>query len=365
MRSREKLELAQNFLVIRIDSPVLSSEAAEFISKFRPLGYHFGKNAFRAELSYQDWLRCFCDLKTEIQQLSRREKCIWALDHEGGRVHRLPEPFTHFVYPLNWREESGSVGKVIGRELRSLGINVLFGPCLDTYVNKDNRVIGPRSFGRSPDEVESFALSYIEELTSQGLVATGKHFPGHGSTKEDSHFMLPISELSMEELKEGELRPFKKAIERGMQAIMNAHIVFQRIDSGSPASLSPSFGKTLLRDELRFEGVSFTDDLDMKAISKSYDAEQIAEGLIASETNFAIFNHSFDHAEQVFDALVAAVDPSDERVVRISERSTHFLDLIQHSEPFSLSTAELSSHRRLADGLEEQFDIEVKEFTGD
>ena len=354
-----------DFLIIRVDEPTLSPELTDFFQEFRPIGVHFGKEAFVEDTNYENWMSAYKALKTGVLEATGRDKMIWALDHEGGRVHRVPPPITRFSYPLNWAEQAGQMGRIFAEQLTSLGINVLFGPSLDIYSNPENKVIGPRAFGKSAVEVDEYSEAFIRAIEKKNIIPTIKHFPGHGDTLEDSHFELPILKKDLGALEELELLPFRYAINGGAMAVMLAHILFPEIDSEYPASLSAKIAKELLRDTLNYSYVTFTDDLDMKAISERYSPEQIATQLLSCETNFAIFNHSLEHAGEVAKNLEGALKNEMSLAMPIHERTVQFMNYINQPEVDELSYSVIRSHEQFSESVPERHDIAIKEFTGD
>jgi beta-N-acetylhexosaminidase len=190
-------------------------------------------------------------------------------DQEGGIVARVTEPAT--VFPGNMAlGATGSAtyakksAEIMGTELKSLGINMDFAPDLDVNVNPENPVIGVRSYSENPDLVSTLGTAQIAGFQSQNVIATGKHFPGHGDTNVDSHYGLPIINHDLKTLNEIDLKPFKAAIKSGVDAIMTAHIVVPALDnSGLPATLSKPIMTGLLRDQLGYDGLIITDSLDM------------------------------------------------------------------------------------------------------
>lgn len=192
-----------------------------------------------------------------------------ATDQEGGIVARVTEPAT--VFPGNMAlgatrstEYARQTAEIMGTELKSLGINMNFAPTVDVNVNPANPVIGVRSFSEDPELVSDLGVAQVLGYQSQGVMATAKHFPGHGDTDVDSHYGLPIIEHDLETLHEVDLKPFKAAIDHGIDAIMTAHIVVPALDdSGLPATLSKPILTDLLRDELGFDGLIVTDSLGM------------------------------------------------------------------------------------------------------
>ena len=164
------------------------------------------------------------------------------------------------------------LGRVLGREARAVGVHITFGPVLDVNSNPANPIINTRSFGEDPVLVSRLATAYIRGTHDTGLMATGKHFPGHGDTETDSHIDLPFISATRERLDQMELPPFRAAVGAGVDGIMTAHIAMTGIDGADarPATLSPTFGTRLLREEMGFEGLLFTDALDMGAVVKRY-----------------------------------------------------------------------------------------------
>jgi beta-N-acetylhexosaminidase len=164
------------------------------------------------------------------------------------------------------------LGRILGREARAVGVHLTFGPVLDVNSNPTNPIINTRSFGEDPALVSRLATAYIRGARDAGLMTTGKHFPGHGDTEVDSHIDLPFIGATRERLDRVELPPFRAAVEAGVDAMMTAHIAMTGIEgpNAAPATLSPEFGVRLLRDEMGFGGLLFTDAMDMGAITRRY-----------------------------------------------------------------------------------------------
>ncbi len=194
-----------------------------------------------------------------------------SIDQEGGRVQRLRAPWTEWppMRALGERDrpqETRALGAALGRELADLGIDLDFAPVVDVDTNPDNPVIGDRSFARTPDAVGRHAIALIEGLHAEGVATCAKHFPGHGDTEVDSHLALPRVDHSLERLREIELPPFRAAAAAGVASVMTAHVIVSVLDAERPATLSPSV-LSLLRQEIAYDGVVFSDDLDMAAIA--------------------------------------------------------------------------------------------------
>ncbi|HSM04765.1 MAG TPA: glycoside hydrolase family 3 N-terminal domain-containing protein [Longimicrobiales bacterium] len=164
------------------------------------------------------------------------------------------------------------MGRITAEEARAVGIHVPFAPVLDVNNNPDNPIINVRSFGEVPDQVARLGAAFVRGVQEHGAIATGKHFPGHGDTGVDSHLALPLIEVSRARMDSVELVPFRRAVEAGMGGIMTAHITVPALNGGNgdPATLSSAIMNGLLRDELGFKGLLFTDAMDMGAIDRGW-----------------------------------------------------------------------------------------------
>ncbi|MGG1574083.1 glycoside hydrolase family 3 protein [Fictibacillus sp. NRS-1165] len=212
-------------------------------------------------------------LSNDIQKAAMKQRMPIPLfvstDQEGGVVARVTEPGT--VFPGNMAlaaAQSADYAKqsasIMGLELKSLGINLNFAPDLDVNVNPNNPVIGVRSFSENPDVVSRLGVAQVKGYQEQNMMATAKHFPGHGDTDVDSHSGLPIINHDLKTLNEVDLKPFKAAIHSGIDAIMTGHLVVPALDdSGMPATLSKPILTGLLREKMKFKGLIITDSLGM------------------------------------------------------------------------------------------------------
>ena len=209
------------------------------------------------------------------------------VDEEGGRVERFnsiaESPLSQLPSMLDLgntldSQLSYQVGQAIASELSYYGVNLNFAPVLDIYSNSNNTVIGNRAFGTTSSQVIKMALPLARGLKSNNIIPVIKHFPGHGDTSEDSHVELPVVRKDLNELKELELQPFQAAINSGVDdAIMVAHIAYPEITGSMvPATLSSLIITDILREDMQFDGVIFTDSIIMKALSTNYTMSEIA-----------------------------------------------------------------------------------------
>jgi beta-N-acetylhexosaminidase len=206
---------------------------------------------------------------------------LLGVDQEGGRVARLSAPLLK-IPPMRALADAGRIdliqraARTLAVQLRALGFTMNFAPVLDVNTCEENPVIGDRSFGADPRVVMRCGVAYVRGLQDGGLLACGKHFPGHGDTTKDSHHDLPVVQHERARLEQVELLPFRAAAGAGIAAFMTAHVVYESMDKGVPATMSRAICASLLRAEIGFEGALISDDLEMKAIAARYSIEDAA-----------------------------------------------------------------------------------------
>ena len=236
-----------------------------------------------------------------------------AIDQEGGRIHRLPKPFTHFP-PAACLGETGNpklayrVARATAEELAAVGINLDFAPVLDVNSNPKNPVIGDRSFAPDPQTVIAFGDKWIQGLRDGGIIPCGKHFPGHGDTDKDSHLDLPLVDRSLDELRQVELPPFVQASGNGIESLMTAHVLYRALDPKLPGTLSHNIVTELLREKLNYHGVVFSDDMEMKAISDHYGEEEAVMLCVRAGIDVMLFCHELPRAIHAFDFLCSELE---------------------------------------------------------
>ena len=232
------------------------------------------------------------------------------VDQEGGRVQRLRAPWTEWP-PMRRVAEQGdpaataALAAALARELLDLGIGLDFAPVVDVDTNPANPVIGDRSFGRTPEQVARHARAFIEALQAGGVAACAKHFPGHGDTAQDSHHELPRLDHDLARLRRVELPPFRAAIEAGVASIMTAHVLLPALDPALPATLSPA-ALRLLREELGYDGVVFSDDLEMRAVADRFPIGERVLGALRAGVDALLVCHDVALWEEALCVLEAA-----------------------------------------------------------
>ncbi|NBD26628.1 glycoside hydrolase family 3 protein [Paenibacillus glycinis] len=247
-----------------------------------------------------------------------------SVDQEGGRVTRLPSDATSVpgamaIASTGRPENAYAAGRMTARELRALGINFNLAPVLDINNNKRNPVINVRSYGDTPDAVIAYGLPMMRGLTDGGVLASVKHFPGHGDTAVDSHLGLPAIEKSIEQLLELELKPFQAAIAAGAEALMSSHILFPLVEAERvPATMSRTIITDLLKRRLGYEGLVVSDCLEMDAIKECYGTARGALGALKAGVHLLFVSHT--------PALVMETVATIEEAVASGELSESILD---------------------------------------
>jgi beta-N-acetylhexosaminidase len=265
------------------------------------------------------------ELARDLQSLGS-ELPLWvSVDQEGGRVARLRAPFTKWP-PMATLGRSGDEGlasrfaAALAAELTAVGITLDYAPVLDIHTNAQNPVIGDRALAEDADSVGRLGAAIIRGLQDNGIAACGKHFPGHGDTSVDSHVALPVVEHSPDRIRRVECIPFREAIKANVAFIMTAHVLVPSFDEQKPATLSRTIVHGLLREELGYEGVILSDDLEMRALAATYTVPDAAVEAIAAGCDGVLVcrhlvedrAHDIDAQAQVLEALIHAVE--DERI---------------------------------------------------
>ncbi|MFN2444307.1 MAG: beta-N-acetylhexosaminidase [Vicinamibacterales bacterium] len=269
------------------------------------------------------------ELAIAIEALGREMPAWVSIDQEGGRVARLEAPFTAWP-PMATLGRSGSealaerFARALATELKAVGITLDYAPVLDIHTNPANPVIGNRALAERAADVARLGQVIITVVQAEGVAACGKHFPGHGDTSADSHIELPVVEHALERLRAVELEPFRAAIASRVAFIMTAHVLVPALDETHPATLSAHVVQALLRDELGFNGVILSDDLEMKAVSGRYPVPDAAvEAVRAGCDAVLVCSGNLDLQAATLEALVRAAEDGtipDKRLDDASQR---------------------------------------------
>lgn len=247
-----------------------------------------------------------------------------SVDQEGGRVARLRTAPMLTLPPMRAlaaREDVALIRRVaraLGSQLRALGFTMDYAPVLDVDTNPANPVIGDRAFGADADTVIARALPFADGLHDAGVLSCAKHFPGHGDTDLDSHLALPRLRHDRARLDAVELAPFRACRGR-IPALMTAHVIFDALAPGVPATLSRAVVTDVLRGELRYDGAVFSDDLEMKAVADHFPTAEAAVGAIEAGCDLLLVCSDVDRALAAHEALVHLAERDPRFAARLAE----------------------------------------------
>ena len=323
---------AGQVMAFGFDGVALNLPAQEMIERLHPGGVVlFAQNVIAPDQLAQ--------LTGDLQRAAKSSGdpvLIISIDQEGGRVARLRRDKGFSEFPS--AQSVGSAGDpkgaarqvayAIAHELKAAGINTDLAPVLDVNINPHNPVIDDRSFGAIPALVSACGVAFIQELQAQGVMAVGKHFPGHGDTTADSHVALPVVAHDRARLEQVEFAPFRAAIAAGVGGIMSSHIWFPAIEStpNLAATLSSQVMTGLLRDEMKFSGIRMTDSLEMGALQTSgYPVPLAAVTALKAGADMLFFNcgHTLNYGAHA--ALVEGVGRGEIPMARLDEAISRIL----------------------------------------
>jgi beta-N-acetylhexosaminidase len=351
-------KIGQLFMV-GFDGTTVSPDLAAFIKEYKPGGVIlFSRNLESAEQIVQ--------LTNDLQRCSPHSPLLISIDQEGGRVSRLPKDFTIFppceVLGLcNSSDLAYAAAATTAKELRAVGINMNMSPVLDVNSNPANPVIGDRAFGSTPEPVCELGVATAGGLQDNGVVACGKHFPGHGDTTADSHKELPIVTAPRERLERTELPSFRHAAAKGVATMMTAHVLYPALDQERPATLSPAIIGTILRQELQYDGVVLTDDLEMHAIIDHYGIEEATVRSILAGCDMPLICKDRNREVAAIGALDKAIADGTISPERLEQSLTRVARLKQRFlvpyKPVVVSDAKLivgcRTHRALLNSIDQ------------
>lgn len=235
------------------------------------------------------------------------------VDHEGGRVHRLPPPFTRFP-PAATIGQTGDPGlaaqvaRAMARELRAAGFDSGLTPVLDCLTDPRSVVVGDRAYASDPEAVAACGTAFIRAAMAEGLLPVAKHFPGHGRTPLDSHLALPEVDAPLDDLERTELGPFRQALAAGCPAVLVAHVLYPALDGEWPASLSANVIGGLLRRRLDFGGLVLSDDLEMAAVRSGWGVGGAAARFLTVGGDLALVCREAEARDEAMAAVGRALE---------------------------------------------------------
>lgn len=316
-------------IMVSIPGKKLDTVTRRILKEYIPGGIIlFGYN-----LSSKEADRKFIDILQKESMKYAGIPLFISIDQEGGRVKRITDGVTQF--PGNMalgvvadEEMVYDMARILGIELRRVGINMNLTPVVDVNNNPDNPVINNRSFGSRPEIVSKMGVAYIRGIQRSRCVAVAKHFPGHGDTDKDSHLTLPVIRYTMQRLEKIEFKPFIESIDTDVEAVMTAHIAFPDIlKNNLPATLSKYFLTDILRKKMHFGGLIISDDLEMDAISELMDLGTAAVKSINAGADIVLISSYGKHIPLMVKAIKKAIQKGQLPVERINQSVKRILEV--------------------------------------
>jgi beta-N-acetylhexosaminidase len=309
LRNRSFEEALGQLFMVGIPGPRFSSEAVFLLKKIRAGGIILFKRNFQDPYQLADLCR---QLQTSALQLHSLPLFI-SIDQEGGRVLRLGPPFTQVPSPAGMgggedpEKTVRHYAQVTARELKLAGINMNLAPVLDVNLRGPEGLMASRCLGTDPETVTRLGSLYIRELQKGGVMAAAKHFPGIGDIALDPHHDLPLQDKDLAGLEATELVPFRTAVSLPVSAVMLTHTLYPALDPKWPASLSQPIITGLLRENLGYQGLVITDDLEMGAIGKHYEIEEAVLTAFQGGADILLICHDPEKIERAYACLLKAL----------------------------------------------------------
>ena len=299
--------------------------------------------------NYQD-PKTLISLTSQIHSL-RSPALLIAVDHEGGRVQRFHQGFTRLppgrcfgdLYDQDEAKALAlveSAGWLLASELLAVGVDLSFTPVLDLDSGISS-FLGDRAYHRSPVVVARLGQRLMKGMRGAGMMAVGKHFPGHGNVKGDSHHEVPVDERRYEDLMMGDLLPFERLISAGLAAIMPAHVIYSRVDD-KPAGFSPVWLKEMLRGRLNFQGVIFSDDISMAGAEVAGSYPERAYTALDAGCDMVLVCNNQPAAVTLLDELDIKTDPASQvRMMRMHGKAPElsYNELVNHEKRLKIVNA--------------------------
>ncbi len=333
MNTEERIQIGQR-LSAGFQGLTIPPEYAELVKR------HKVGNAilFRRNVESFEQLKKLCaDLRELVLGETGQEPFIM-LDEECGRVSRLahvaaPTPCAMAIGASGDPANAWRIGKLIGEELRAVGVNFNLAPVMDCLTNQE-AAHGNRCFGRAPEQVAEYGTAYLRGLQDTGVLACAKHFPGHGDTAVDSHLGLPVVDKPVEAIRNTELVSFRAAIRAGVRAVMTAHVVFPAMEPERvPATVSRKVITGLLRQEMGFGGIIVSDSMEMNAVKDLFGIPEGTRRALAAGVDVALICHSPKDTAVVCEALYGALEQGTLDAAETLERYRNIVRCKQNLQP--------------------------------
>jgi beta-N-acetylhexosaminidase len=312
-------------LMVGFSGTVLEEELKSLIRDFH-IG---GVVIFRRNVESPEQLQTLLTDAQEFASETMRRQLWVAIDQEGGPVQRLIPPFIQLPSARNLatqgREAVREWSAKAACELHKIGVHINLAPVLDIVFEGQPHFMTERSLGSNPKQVAQLGEDWIKSLQKQGISATAKHYPGLGRAALDPHHYAPVIRWENEETMAADLFPFHRAIHAGVHCIMTSHALYPDLDAKWPATLSPIINHEWLRNRLGFQGILFSDDMDMAAVSARFTFEEIVRQGLDATLDFFLLCQQSTNVELLHGALADAID-QDKNMADLHRKSLERID---------------------------------------
>ena len=325
-------QIAGQRLMVGFEGTELNSDLKYLIRELKVGGIIL----FAINLSSPEQIRELCVSAQKFALSCNQPPLFIAIDQEGGQVARLKAPFTRFPGnpSMKTTEDAIYFAKITASELKSVGINMNMAPVMDVPLENIQSVMSERAFGHDPEWVAAMGSTVIQSLQGNGIMAVAKHFPGIGRTVLDSHIDTPFLDASITDMDVTDLLPFRAAISTQVAGIMLSHIRYVQLDQNLPASLSWHIAKVILRDQMGYQGIVMTDDLDMGSIQKYFTIQDAIHHILDAEVDIALICHKSPDIESAFETIYSSIQHSSNQK-NLSFQSLHRISQLKRE--YSLS----------------------------
>lgn len=330
-------------IIIGLDTNITEKLLKKIINKYKVGGVLLYKKNYK---NYEEMI----NLVNKIKELNSKNKIpiFISIDQEGGRVNRIPNEFENLPGATKLVEKSVEEdlvkmsGEITGEMLNKLGIDMNFAPVLDIKRFKDTHAIGDRAYSNDVEKVSKYGIEYMKALQENNIISVVKHFPGHGATKEDSHFKLPKINCDFEKLENEDMKPFKIAIENKVDGILIGHLKINKVTLNLPASMSRRFITKYIRKKYRFNGLVISDDVRMKGVRIRYGKDNAVKKAFLACNDIVIFK--YDNDISVIDKIVnlakenkiemKRINSSVRRILKVKQKYNMNNDYIEKDDKF-------------------------------
>ena len=348
-------EKVGQMVMLGIDGPDAMSKIDDIILKYKVGGILLYRK------NYKDY-RELVDLVNHIKNVNTKNKVplFIAIDQEGGRVNRMPKDFMNLPSAnklAKYKEENlvEQAGNITGKMLSKTGFNFDFAPVLDIKRFEDNHAIGDRAFSENIDEVSKCGIEYMKQLQSQNIISAIKHYPGHGATKKDSHFVLPVIKKDIQQLEKEDMHPFEEAIKNGADAILISHLKIDKVTYKYPASMSRRFINKYIRKKFRYNNLIITDDLRMKGITLRYGKDKSIKKAFEAGNDIILFKYNDD--AKVIDKIISNVSRNIIKESRVNKSVNRILKM---KEKYNVNNQEIKYDEEFVKNINTQI-LEIRE----